>query len=40
MFLDVDAYKAHLEGLRKMVGACEPSILEAYGGALKSFVAW
>ncbi|KIW84458.1 hypothetical protein Z517_03708 [Fonsecaea pedrosoi CBS 271.37] len=40
VFLDVDAYEAHLNGLRKMVKAAAPSILNAFGGSLWSFVSW
>ncbi|KIX95922.1 uncharacterized protein Z520_08177 [Fonsecaea multimorphosa CBS 102226] len=40
VFLDVDAYEAHLHGLRKMVKAAEPSTMEAFGGSLLSFVSW
>ncbi|OAP62404.1 hypothetical protein AYL99_04607 [Fonsecaea erecta] len=40
VFLDVDAYGAHLNGLRKMVKAAAPSTMEAFGGSLLSFVSW
>ncbi|KIW30513.1 uncharacterized protein PV07_06254 [Cladophialophora immunda] len=40
VFLDVDAYEAHLNGLRKMVKAAAASTMEAFGGSLFSFVSW
>ncbi|KIW96669.1 uncharacterized protein Z519_02060 [Cladophialophora bantiana CBS 173.52] len=40
VFLDVVAYAAHLNGLRKMVKAIAPSTMETFGGSLLSFISW
>ncbi|KIX07005.1 uncharacterized protein Z518_04981 [Rhinocladiella mackenziei CBS 650.93] len=40
VFLDVQAYEAHLNGLRKMVRAHAANIQNVYGGALVAFVSW